>query len=346
MAFYLKRAFAEIPDVLIYNNLRFVRNGEVAQIDHLVLHRYGFTLIESKSVTGKVEVNKQLEFVRVYGHKRTGMKSPISQVGMQAELLQNLLNDQKKSLRRKVMFGLVQAEFSNLRFTRLVAISDGGEIIRKQCDPPELKKADQVVATVRAMIQDRDQTQGLKGAMRRAKADKQTAAKMDEIDIAPFTDEELTAIQKFIRKQHTPTKPAESHSLQGRESNQSGRATHVDADRYTSRAVNPPSIPPDGPLNQSSSSLSKSRPSNSSPPKAPPQADVPVCQHCQSQNLRILYGAYGYYFECLACDQNTSIAVSCSGCGQKARVSKSKLEFSKKCAQCGRVDHYFTNPSP
>ncbi|MCR9115470.1 MAG: NERD domain-containing protein, partial [bacterium] len=58
MAFYLRRAFGESSDVFVFNDLRIVRNDEVAQIDHLVLHRYGFAIVESKSITGTVEVNQ------------------------------------------------------------------------------------------------------------------------------------------------------------------------------------------------------------------------------------------------------------------------------------------------
>ena len=54
------------------------------------------------------------------------MKSPITQVKMQADLLQALLNDQKENLRRKVMLGMVQAYFGEQRFDRLVAVSDNG----------------------------------------------------------------------------------------------------------------------------------------------------------------------------------------------------------------------------
>ena len=32
MAFYLRRAFAEASDIFVFNDIRFVRNGEAAQI--------------------------------------------------------------------------------------------------------------------------------------------------------------------------------------------------------------------------------------------------------------------------------------------------------------------------
>lgn len=57
MAFYLRRAFGDDPHVHVFNNLRLEHGGEVAQIDHLVFHRSGFIVVESKSVTSSVKIN-------------------------------------------------------------------------------------------------------------------------------------------------------------------------------------------------------------------------------------------------------------------------------------------------
>ena len=51
MAFYLKRAFQESDDIFVINDLRIEMNDDVAQIDHLIMHRFGFIVIESKSGT-------------------------------------------------------------------------------------------------------------------------------------------------------------------------------------------------------------------------------------------------------------------------------------------------------
>lgn len=83
MAFYLRRAFSEKQDFFLFNDVKFQRNGETTQIDHLVLHAHGFYLVESKSVTGSISVNKQGEYTRRFGNKTSGMKSPVTQVKMQ-----------------------------------------------------------------------------------------------------------------------------------------------------------------------------------------------------------------------------------------------------------------------
>ena len=87
VAFFLRRAYKDDPKVYVFNDLRFEYNDEVAQIDHLILYPYGFVLIESKSITGEVKVNKEQEWTRSYNKQWSGMRSPIKQVELQEKLL-------------------------------------------------------------------------------------------------------------------------------------------------------------------------------------------------------------------------------------------------------------------
>ena len=198
MAFYLRRAFAEDKDIHVFNDVRFERNGEVAQIDHLVLHRFGFVLVESKSVSEKMEVSPQLEFVRVTSRRREGMPSPIQQVKQQAKLLRQLLNDHKEDLRKKAMFGYVQCDFNADRFKCLVAISDNGEIIRIDCNPDELVKADVVTDRIRSYIGNHQSTVGLAGFVRFVQAKGAQAQKLVDDKLNPFSDEEMASISEFL----------------------------------------------------------------------------------------------------------------------------------------------------
>ncbi len=74
MAFYLERYFGDDERIVIINDLRLKLNNDVAQIDHLVIHEFGFIIIESKSVTTKVSVNEQGEWIRHFnGQKGIGL---------------------------------------------------------------------------------------------------------------------------------------------------------------------------------------------------------------------------------------------------------------------------------
>lgn len=316
MAFYLRRAFGELPDVFVFNDLRYIRNGEVAQIDHLVLHRFGLVLVESKSVTGTIEVNPQLEFVRTFGRNRSGMKSPITQVEMQKQLLQALLNDHKEHLRRKVLMGMVQAYFSDERFKTFVAISDQGEIKRRGCDPPQLLKADRVASEIQQIIDRHNKASGFGGIMRQMLADKKTAKELEVNELPAFTPDELKAIASFLLREHSEV-----------------------ADAVESPPIIASVVPTPLPLPQPPAVKSVS-------PVTATVLEIPAhsCRHCGSGNVEILYGKFGYYFKCRECSQNTAIDLTCASCGKKARISKAGKVFTQECAHCNTKTPFFTNP--
>jgi hypothetical protein len=317
MAFYLRRAFAESSDVFVFNDLRLVRNEEVAQIDHLVLHRYGFYVIESKSVTDSIEVNANLEFTRVYGSRRTGMKSPLVQANMQVDLLRSLLNDHKERLREKRMAGLSQPSFQNDRFNILVAISDQGVIQRKGGNPDGLVKADQVPAIICERIDRGDRTMGVRGFTRYLLADEEQGRKMLDDKVPALTASELQSIREFllIRHQEYVEPPPIS--------------------REVANFVVKPSPPPV--LNHSHQRVSTSSASHNR---------VPACRHCGGNQLEIRYGKYGYYFKCHACDKNTKISSPhCDNCGSETKIRIQGNEFQHRCTNCGNETNFFANPA-
>ena len=104
MAFYLERFFGEDKSIVVINDLRFEYKGAIAQIDHLVIHEFGFLVIESKSVCFKVSINDHGEWIRHY-RGETGMKSPINQALLQIDLLKKTLNHYADVIDLKNNFG-------------------------------------------------------------------------------------------------------------------------------------------------------------------------------------------------------------------------------------------------
>lgn len=315
MAFYLRRAFAENPEVLVFNDLRLERNGEAAQIDHLVVHRYGFVIVESKSVVGQLAVNARGEFMRLWDGKLRGMPSPIQQAKLQRNLLADLLNDHKEKLRRKVYFGLKQAYFGEERFRVLVAVSDTGVIKRQGIDPPELLKADSVVDAIKSAITNHAAASGVGGFVRAVTSNRAKSKQIVDDHVIALTDEEMDAIKRFLLARDTPLKvlpPASADSL-ATQTGAPGARTTADVEAMAIAAI------------------------------ALPKAVS--CKHCSGDNLAIVYGRYGYYYKCLDCQRNTPIDQTCSTCGQKARISKSGLDFRRICTSCRTEVHFHTNPA-
>jgi transposase-like protein len=79
--------------------------------------------------------------------------------------------------------------------------------------------------------------------------------------------------------------------------------------------------------------------------EANPLASNPAmtCSKCQSENLEVTYGKYGYYFKCSDCDGNTAIRLECKNSSCKPRIKKQKNTFYKVCETCGTSELYFTN---
>lgn len=151
MAFYLRRAYADDPTVRVWHGLRLERQGEVAQIDHLILHRHGAVIVESKSVSGEVRVNAQGEWARVWGGRRTGMPSPVLQAGRQMDLLRQQIRDHAADLLDRLALGRVQKNIGAMARDELVAVSDGG-LIRRDLPLPQVMKADQIVPHIQAQL--------------------------------------------------------------------------------------------------------------------------------------------------------------------------------------------------
>ncbi len=67
MAFYLKRFFANDPEIVVLNGIRLEHNGDAAQVDHLLIHSHGLSIVESKSVVGKIQIKDDGQWLRWFG---------------------------------------------------------------------------------------------------------------------------------------------------------------------------------------------------------------------------------------------------------------------------------------
>jgi hypothetical protein len=181
MAFYLRRGFADDASLAIFNDLKLSVGGDGFQIDHLVLHRSGAIIIESKSVTTRVRVNALAEWERYFNGSWNGMPSPIAQANAQAMQFRRLLNAHKADLLGKLA-GLLQKGFGCFRIDVLVAISDSGAIDR--ADPAiatEATKADFICDRVRSLV-----------------AAQQNSARLIKGENVAITESEFSTVQQFL----------------------------------------------------------------------------------------------------------------------------------------------------
>jgi hypothetical protein len=305
MTHYLRRAFQDNETFQVFNGIRFEKNGDAAQIDHLILHRFGIVLVESKSVSSRVRVNEHLEWSRQWNGRWQGMASPVKQAERQGAFLREYLQDHRESLRNRYLLGTRQGGFLNMNLDIVVAISDSGIIDRpKKIELPEVCKADQAVDRIQTIFR------------RHQKADSLFNFSAKEGGYS-FASDERDRVVAFLLARHVP----------GRE------ATSTVVVAGTSSVSLEP-LPRTRPVTPAESDVPEEK-------KAAQAASV--CRHCGSDRLLVNYGQYGYYFKCSSCEGNTPIRLTCPVCGGKLRVRKQGRQFFSGCASCGTEKLFHVN---
>jgi hypothetical protein len=303
MAFYLHRAFSEDPAVHVLHDLRLVdphqpeHTGQpgVAQIDHLLVHRLGMFIIESKATRGVITVRHDGHGGDHWTRGSEGMPSPIRQAERQAAFLRAFLQRNRADLLGKVRVGMRtvmkaiagtdQRGFTNMPIQIIAAISDQGRIDAKGgWKPPTdpfrtfLCKADTVAVHIRSELSVHSDAAPLLAERRGAYGEWSMSAA------------EARSVAEFLAANHQPL-------------HQSPAPTP----RSAASTLPPQPQPP------------RSAVAAPQPPGGP---KLPACQHCASTALTPLWGKYGYYWKCDACTKNTAMPTACSACGAKGDRGK------------------------
>ncbi len=316
LAFYLRRAFVDDKDILVFNNLRFEKDDDAAQIDHLVLHKYGMIIVESKSVTTKVEVNEWEEWSRWFDNSSKGIPSPIQQAKRQGEFLRSYLNQFAPVLLGKSFLG--QSRFGRMPIDHIVAISDSGIIERpKIASLEEICKADQVPDRVRLIFE------------RWSKASRLFTFDLKKGGYELYKDE-ITNISKFLIEKNEPLL-LQTLSKEAPVAKAAPRSLTLEREILESSK------------DELRSSYSKPSIIKKQHSQVAHVEEVKVCGYCKSSELAIEYG-YNYYFKCLKCEKNTTIKPICTVCNKNGKIRKKGREFYLDCAQCKTSKLFYTNP--
>ena len=93
-AHYIDSNYKDSESFAVLHDLRLVVDGEVAQIDHLLINRMlHFFLFETKCFNGKVQINEHGEFTVTYpGERQIGIPSPIEQSLRHERILAKVLD--------------------------------------------------------------------------------------------------------------------------------------------------------------------------------------------------------------------------------------------------------------
>lgn len=308
VAFFLRRHFKDDKNILVFNDIKITHNEETAQIDHLVLYPYGFVLIESKSITGEVSVNKQEEWSRSYNNQWRGMLSPIKQVELQQKLLRELLYERRAEILDT--FLLMQQGFGGRCWDNICAVSSNAIINREQMPESissKLVKSEFLADKLKAIMKIRNPVINM----------------VNFLDSRPaFNAQEMKSIADFLLA-----------------NDQSEVKAKVDKPLENEEIITEPS--PDYQSNEPQTDTKEQvETSENTAPTVEQTANPEViqihCSKCNEENqLTAKAGKYGYYFKCGACAANTSMKVSCPSCqNKKTKVSKKKETYKLICEAC------------
>lgn len=104
MPYYLRRFFGESTQADVLNQLCVTTGGVVTCIDHLVLHAYGMVVIDSRSVSGHLQVEEDGRWCCLEGSRLRVIRSPVARAYEQALSLKAFL---EKKVRQKGFFDRV-----------------------------------------------------------------------------------------------------------------------------------------------------------------------------------------------------------------------------------------------
>lgn len=324
MAYYLDRAFGQREDVFVINDLRLANDyGMATQIDHLVLSKYGITLIESKSVYGKITVNSQGEWSRTYGKQEKGVDSPILQVKRQKKFLYEYFkNNIDFQYKRKLKF-MGNFNFDDIGVSTLVAISETGivERIGKSADKETsgvLLKADQIVDAIETS---------------QVKWKKSASALLSVKQIIPFEQIFDLACHLVLHEQKSGYK-----EVAFRNKNENGYFTMVISSLSDFIAYKE-GLRATSKLNHQSKGGVASPQENLEEPRRPQAINSSWdthCKKCKGNDLVVQYGRFGYFYACQSegCDGSGQIVEKCGECGSKMKIRKKKDTVFLDCKEC------------
>jgi len=143
MAYHLRRFFGKSDEVDVLNYLRVSSGTVITMVDHLLLHPFGLIVIERESLTDRVQIKDDGQWIRWREDGPVEMRSPITRAYLRALSLKAFLD---KIVKQKGFFDPVELDI-------LVAVPDTGKIQWPSMGSlPEVCNADQVHARVSQRI--------------------------------------------------------------------------------------------------------------------------------------------------------------------------------------------------
>jgi len=104
-AYYIDFYLNDSKNLVVLHDIRIEHNGQTAQIDHILISRFGIELLESKSFTGETTINNDLSISVKYNGKNKSFENPIEQSKRHAKILDEFIAKNFNLGKRVEIFG-------------------------------------------------------------------------------------------------------------------------------------------------------------------------------------------------------------------------------------------------
>jgi len=95
-AYHIDFYFAKSKKWAVIHDLRLEREGQGAQIDHILVNRFfDFFVLESKNYSSEIKITPHGEFQAYYGKRWSGIESPLEQNKRHIHFLQGFLQNKE-----------------------------------------------------------------------------------------------------------------------------------------------------------------------------------------------------------------------------------------------------------
>ncbi|MDB5748104.1 MAG: hypothetical protein JWP72_2952 [Massilia sp.] len=287
--------------------------GQVAQIDHLLIHRTRrFYVLETKPFSHGVKITDDGEFLRWNEAGKTweGMPSPLAQ------------NERSVPVLRRA---LEQLGLGDCPIESWVLVAPNARIDRpRRLDTGRVIKADQFIEKMNKSLENAPALGALDGLLRTGLYDSTAdiANKLVALH-CPSTTDYMARFGVMHEAQ-----PARAQAPAAGLATSAASAASAVALAAGCQDDGQASELADGPVE---------------PAAVPGPAAAPACSACGSATLSIQHGRFGYYFSCAGCGGTTPVEVRCGNRGHQERIRKDGARFYRECGDCGTSSLYFTN---
>ena len=105
-AYYLDFGFKDNAHNILLHDIRIEHEGKVAQIDHIIVNRFGIEVLESKSFIGTLTINGDGSLDVAYGNKVQTFPNPIEQNNRHIKILSDYIKAHIKLPSNLKLFGI------------------------------------------------------------------------------------------------------------------------------------------------------------------------------------------------------------------------------------------------